>query len=128
MKIEILLKIGGIFNILCAVLHLLFPGMFKWNEILSSTRWQKPVSNAAIIYYELVLVYFLVNTGLHTNSALFRIIKTRYWKKPPCFNCNFLGNQTFYSSTRIYWNERSCIMGNEWNLAAWSYYFCNPTI
>ena len=34
MKLELLLKIGGIYNILCALLHVLFPRMFKWEEIL----------------------------------------------------------------------------------------------
>ncbi|MCP3940644.1 MAG: hypothetical protein GY710_04070 [Desulfobacteraceae bacterium] len=34
MKIEFLLKIGGVYNLLCALLHLVFPKMFGWKEIL----------------------------------------------------------------------------------------------
>jgi hypothetical protein len=34
MEKELLLKIGGIYNILCALLHVLFPRMFKWGKIL----------------------------------------------------------------------------------------------
>ncbi len=35
MKASTFLKAGGIFNVLCALLHIAFPGMFKWNEILA---------------------------------------------------------------------------------------------
>ena len=34
MKMELLLKIGGVYNILCAVLHLLFPKLLNWSEVL----------------------------------------------------------------------------------------------
>ena len=34
MKIELLLKVGGIYNILCALLHVAFPKMFNWGAIL----------------------------------------------------------------------------------------------
>lgn len=34
MNLEIVLKIGGIYNILCAVLHVFFPKMLKWDEIV----------------------------------------------------------------------------------------------
>ena len=33
---ELLLKIGGIYNILCALLHVIFPKMFQWDKILES--------------------------------------------------------------------------------------------
>jgi hypothetical protein len=38
---ELLLKIGGIYNILCALLHVVFPKMFKWSKILESLPGDK---------------------------------------------------------------------------------------
>ena len=35
MKASTILKAGGIYNGLCALLHAGFPGMFKWNDVLA---------------------------------------------------------------------------------------------
>lgn len=33
-NLEVLLKMGGVFLFMCALFHLVFPGMFKWEKML----------------------------------------------------------------------------------------------
>ncbi len=35
MKSSTILKVGGLYNVLCALLHVVFPGIFKWDEVLA---------------------------------------------------------------------------------------------
>ena len=38
---DLLLKVGGVYNILCALLHVIFPKMFQWDKILESLPGDK---------------------------------------------------------------------------------------
>ncbi len=35
MKSSTILKVGGIYNGLCALIHVMFPNIFKWDEVLA---------------------------------------------------------------------------------------------
>ena len=36
MNYELLIKLGGVFHVICAAFHIIFPRMFKWKEHLDS--------------------------------------------------------------------------------------------
>ena len=73
MKTNILLKIGGIYNILCALLHVIFPKMFKWNNLLESLPVEKRliieqslhIMNWCLAIFWVILAYITLK---HTNE------------------------------------------------------------
>ncbi len=71
MEKELLLKIGGIHNILCALLHVIFPRMFKWSKVLESLPGDKRlilepslhIMNWCMVVFWVILAYIsLVHT------------------------------------------------------------------
>lgn len=75
MEGELLLKIGGVYNILCALLHVLFPTMFKWDKILESLSGDKRlilkpslyIMNWCMAIFWLILAYIPL---VHTSELL----------------------------------------------------------
>ncbi len=83
MNIEFLLKIGGIYNILCALLHLAFPKILKWDEILKQLfNEQRPfieqplkIMNWCLFIFWIILAYIpLVHTSELLNTGLGRTL------------------------------------------------------
>ncbi|MCJ7664591.1 MAG: hypothetical protein MUO24_10170 [Desulfobacterales bacterium] len=72
---EVLLKIGGIYNILCALLHVLFPRMFKWGKILKLLPGDKRliiepslyIMNWCMVVFWVILAYISL---VHTSALL----------------------------------------------------------
>jgi hypothetical protein len=72
---EVLLKIGGIYNILCALLHVLFPRMFKWEKILKLLPNDKRliiepslyIMNWCMVVFWVILAYISL---VHTSALL----------------------------------------------------------
>src|SRR4030042_5043139 len=72
---ELLLKIGGIYNILCALLHVVFPKMFKWSKIMESLPGDKRlilepslhIMNWCMAVFWIVLAYISL---VHTSELL----------------------------------------------------------
>lgn len=72
---EVLLKIGGIYNILCALLHVIFPKMFKWDLILQTVPDNtrpilKPnlyIMNWCLAVFWIILAYIAL---VHTSELL----------------------------------------------------------
>lgn len=72
---ELLLKIGGIYNILCALLHVVFPKMFKWDKILESLPRDKRlvirpslhIMNWCMAVFWLIFAYVAL---VHTSELL----------------------------------------------------------
>jgi hypothetical protein len=60
MKAELIVGIGGGYNLLCGILHLLFPKMLKWKEELPS--WS-PENRAAIRILNHALMLFWLLLG-----------------------------------------------------------------
>lgn len=71
MEMITILKIGGGYNILCALLHVAFPGMFKWGEILKLLPEEKEpflsqplyIMNWCLMIFWLILAYIPVFHG-----------------------------------------------------------------
>ncbi len=72
---ELLLKIGGIYNILCALLHVILPRMFKWGKILESISGDKRlilepslyILNWCMTVFWVMLAYIAL---VHTSEIL----------------------------------------------------------
>jgi hypothetical protein len=72
---ELLLKIGGIYNILCALLHVIFPKMFKWGNILKLLPGDKRlilepslhIMNWCMAVFWIILAYISL---VHTSELL----------------------------------------------------------
>lgn len=80
MKYELLIKLGGVFHLICASFHIIFPAMFKWKEILrnlpdSNKKILKEslyISNICILLFWLILAYipfFYSNDMLTTQMG-----------------------------------------------------------
>lgn len=75
MEKELLLKIGGIYNILCALLHVIFPKMFKWGKILKLLPRDKRlilepslhIMNWCMAVFWVILAYIAL---VHTSELL----------------------------------------------------------
>jgi len=75
MEKELLLKIGGIYNILCALLHVLFPRMFRWGKILKLLPGDKRlilepslhIMNWCMAIFWVILAYISL---VHTSELL----------------------------------------------------------
>lgn len=75
---ELLLKIGAVFHLICALFHIAFPKMFNWNENLSELSGDKSViikqnlhiMNICLLLFWLVfaIVPFLFSSELLTTS------------------------------------------------------------
>jgi hypothetical protein len=65
MKIELLIRIGAAFHFVCALFHLFFPRMFKWDERLAPLPGESRrvigeslhVANSSAFLFWLVLAY-----------------------------------------------------------------------
>jgi hypothetical protein len=65
MQYELLIKCGGIFHLICAAFHIIFPRMFKWEENLSTLPESNKtiikeslyISNICILLFWLILAY-----------------------------------------------------------------------
>ena len=72
---ELLLKIGGIYNILCALLHVIMPRRYKWDDILQQLPDNirlliKPslyIMNWCLVIFWLILAYIAL---VHTSELL----------------------------------------------------------
>ncbi len=75
MKHELLLKIGGVYNVLCAFLHVVFPQMFKWQVILSELPGDKRplieqpllIMNWCLAVFWIILAYIAI---IHSKDLL----------------------------------------------------------
>jgi len=75
MKTEFLLKIGGLYNTLCALLHVVFPKMFKWGEILLQLPGDKApflaqplyIMNWCMAVFWIILAYIPI---VHSSDLL----------------------------------------------------------
>src|SRR4030042_6216502 len=75
MKVEYLLKIGGIYSILCAVSHVIFPKVFKWNVILQTipdhirpyVELNLYIMNWCLVIFWLILAYIAL---VHTSELM----------------------------------------------------------
>lgn len=75
MEKELLLKIGGIYNILCALLHVIFPKMFRWGKIMQLLPRDKRlilepslhIMNWCMAVFWLILAYIAL---VHTSELL----------------------------------------------------------
>ncbi len=60
---KILLRIGGVYHALCAVLHVFFPSMFQWNERIAPLTGESAMvisANLAIMNYCLLVFWVIV--------------------------------------------------------------------
>lgn len=65
MQYESLIKMGGIFHLICALFHIVFPRMFKWDGHLAqlpepgrkTIRESLYISNVCILMFWLILAY-----------------------------------------------------------------------
>ena len=72
---ELLLKIGGVYNVLCALLHVIFPRMFKWGKILEAISGDKRlilepslyIMNWCMAIFWAILAYIAL---VHTSELL----------------------------------------------------------
>ena len=85
MKTNVMLKIGGIYNILCALLHVIFPKMFNWNNLLESLPGEKRfiieqnlhIMNWCLAIFWVILAYIaLKHTSELTKPGLGRTLLT----------------------------------------------------
>jgi hypothetical protein len=75
MENELLLKIGGIYNILCALLHVVFPKMFRWDKLLKFLPDDKRpflkqplfIMNWCMTVFWIILAYISL---VHTSELL----------------------------------------------------------
>ena len=75
MKVEYLLKVGGIYNILCGLLHVIGPKVQKWNLILptipdnvrSSIEINLYIMNWCLVIFWLILGYITLR---HTSELM----------------------------------------------------------
>ena len=62
MSNELLLKLGGIFHLICALFHIVFPRMFNWDENLSELSGEKNIiiqPNLHIMNLSLLLLWLI---------------------------------------------------------------------
>ena len=75
MEKELLLKFGGIYNIVCALLHVIMPRRYKWDDILQQLPGNirlliKPslhIMNWCLVIFWLILAYIAL---VHTSELL----------------------------------------------------------
>ena len=78
---QVLLKIGGAFNLLCAALHVLFPYIFKWNEGLSCLAEKNVVTVGGSLYImNYCLLVFWVILACIALFGTDELIRTRIGK------------------------------------------------
>jgi hypothetical protein len=88
---ELLLKIGGIFHLVCALFHIVFPKMFNWNENLSELSAKKSliikqnlhIMNICLLLFWLIfaIVPFFFSSELLTTSIgkMILILIITFW-------------------------------------------------
>lgn len=72
---EILLKIGGVYHLLCAVQHIFFPQILRWNKtfaplgpkIADETKMTLNIMNMVILFFWVMLAYI---PFFHTQDLL----------------------------------------------------------
>ena len=72
---DLLLKIGGIYNILCALLHVIFPKMFRWEKAMKLLPRDKRlilepslhIMNWCMAVFWVILAYIAL---VHTSELL----------------------------------------------------------
>jgi hypothetical protein len=72
---EVLLKVGGIYNVLCALLHVIMPRRYKWDDILQQLpdiiqlliKSSLHIMNWCLVIFWLILAYI---TLVHTSELL----------------------------------------------------------
>jgi len=91
---KVLLKIGGVYHLLCAILHIFFPYMFQWSERIAPLTGESAmvisanlsIMNYCLLVFWVILAYIpivhtveLLETGmgraLLTGIVLFWIVR-----------------------------------------------------
>ena len=65
MRYEVLIKLGGLFHLICALFHVVYPRMFRWNKKLSNLpeinksiiKENLYISNSCIFLFWLILAF-----------------------------------------------------------------------
>ncbi len=59
---EILIKIGGVFHLICSLSHIIFPKVFKWNDNLNelSPDKKKLIKNTLLLMNVCILMFWLM--------------------------------------------------------------------
>jgi hypothetical protein len=62
MNDKLLIKLGGIFHLICALFHIIFPVMFKWKENLDKLPQENKVNIKEILHVSdiCVLMFWLI--------------------------------------------------------------------
>ena len=132
MKIEFLLYIGGVFNLVFALFDLIWPKLFNWKESLTSLddiqRVLLPLLNKLLIVIFFAFTYIsffhasdLIDTNLGTTLLIFIII---FW------TVRLIEQIYYFGFTK--WNEFNVSVSsyvpffpyNRMSNKAFSYYFC----
>jgi len=99
----LLLKIGGIYNILCALLHVIFPKMFRWDKIMKLLPDDKRlILEPSLHIMNWCMAVFLGNTCVHFTCAYLRAINAGPGKNAAYFDRNILGYPHLHASALVH--------------------------